>query len=346
MMMIILGHTIGHSHATQVATGLMDVVVNSLYVMIMPAVNVYVLISGYFLVNAKWNCKRVVLLWLQVFFYSVLFYALALLGGITSFSPSEFLKVLLPISGNQYWFARVFWCFTLFAPFAAMLLRSLSKKQFQFFLALIIVIFSLWRSFLPFSTTVNVEGGNSIMWFFILFAFAAYFRLHGTSVREMKAGFWAGVFVLSSLLSVSSFFIIRELSHWLGFAGKGTSLFTEYTSITMLGMSVGLFMFFVRLPEWNLSEKGRKLILFFSGATYSVYLIHENIYVKRWLWDVVQPVSWLETGYFLPLLLATVVAIFFICALIDAVSWKQIKRLVECCKFSRVQSKVDILMNQ
>ncbi len=345
MLMIILGHTIGHSNAVNEAQGIVGFITRCLYVMIMPAVNVYVLISGYFLVTAKWNCKRVVLLWLQVFFYSLFFYMLAVLSGLIPLAPLSLIKALLPISGNQYWFARVFWCFTLLAPFAAILLRSLTKKQFQFFLSILVAMFCLWRMVLPFGTTVNVEGGNSIMWFFVLFAFAAYFRLHGNSGGEKKLSRWGWLYTVSALLSVSSVFALAALGDILGTGSKGTNLFTVYTSVTVLGMSLGLFMLFLRSPEWKLSDKMRRLILFFSGATYSVYLIHENIYVKKWLWEFVQPCSWLEGDCFLPLVAAAVLAIFFACALLDAVLWKPVQAVVNKCDFSRMQAKVDTLMN-
>ncbi len=338
MLMIIIGHTLGHSHVINESDGFMYIFTNVVYILILPAVNVYVLISGYFSVNAKWDIKRIVSLWLQVFFYSVISYVVALATGITQFSFSEAIKVLLPISGNQYWFARVFWCFSLFAPFEAILLRALTKKQFQFLLGITIAIFSLWRSFIPFSTTVNSEGGNSIMWFFVLFAFAAYFRLHGN--LERKSSFWAIAFVISSALTIASFFILSFISNRLGLDGKGTSLFTEYTSITMLCMSVSLFMTFVRFPEKTYSNRFRKIIMFFSGSTFSVYLIHENIYVKQWLWSTFNPMEWLGTGYFWICLALIVVAIFLMCTIIDSLSWKPISKLIKKMDFSFLQDKI------
>ncbi len=341
MLMIIIGHTLGHSHVINEADGLMYILTNAVYILILPAVNVYVLISGYFSVNTKWNIKRIVSLWLQVFFFSFVSYVIALATGITQFSFLEAVKVLLPISGNQYWFARVFWCFSLFAPFEAILLKALTKKQFQFLLGITIAIFSLWRSFIPFSTTVNSEGGNSIMWFFVLFAFAAYFRLHGNS--ERKSGFWAIVFVISSVLTIASFFALSFISNRLGFEGRGTSLFTEYTSITMLCMSLSLFMIFVRFPENKYSNRVRKIIMFFSGSTFSVYLIHENIYVKQWLWSTFNPIEWMNTGYFWIRLVLIVIGIFLICSIIDSLSWKPISKLIKKTDFRFLQDKISDL---
>lgn len=341
MLMVVIGHTLGHSNAVNEANGLMGVILNVVFIMIIPAVNIYVLISGYFLINAKWDFKRILLLWLQVFFYSVLLYLVALATGITQFSFSGFLKAFMPISANQYWFARVFWAFSLFAPFVAILLNKLSKKQYQLLLAITLIIFSLWRSFIPFATTVNIEGGNSILWFFVLFAIAGYLRLHTDFKRK---NFWLILFIFSSILSVSSHFVLSFISNYLGLGGKGTGLFTEYTSITMIGMSVGLFMFFASLPEKNFSKNIGKAIMLFSSSTYSVYLIHENIYVKKWLFNLVDPAKWVDTYKFFLYDAIFVAAIFLLCILIDTLLWKQISKLIKSIDFSFIQNKIDILM--
>lgn len=336
--MIIAGHIIGHSGAVDQAEGIMGVLVRCAYIMILPAVNVYVLISGYFLVDAKWNVKRIALLWLQVFFYSVLCYMVMLATGYADFTPSGALKVVLPVSGNQYWFARVFWVFSLFAPFEAILLRGLTKKQYQCLLAVIVVIFSLWRSFLPFATTVNNEDGNSIMWFGILFTFAAYLKLHGDPAHGCKC--YAVMYIVSASLTIVSYFFLSYVLDRLGLGGKGTSLFTEYTSITMIGM----FMVFVKLKERAVSPIIRRTIMFFSSSTYSVYLIHENKYVEQWLWKAIRPGEWIGSSAFFVYMTLAVVVILIICSLIDKTLWLPAKYVMGLLPYDKLQNKINKML--
>lgn len=339
MLLIIVRHTLGHSGAVKEASGFMRYLVSAVYVLALPAVNVYVLISGFFLVDAKWNLKRIVLLWLQVFFYSALFYLIAVTTGLVPFSLSGLVKALLPISGNQYWFARVFWCFSLFAPFEAILLRNLSKRQFQFLLAVVLIIFSLWRNFVPFAVTVNAEGGNSILWFFVLFAFAAYLKRYANEKHGVK--FYALLSIGAFLLSLTSYIALNWVSNRFGLNGAGSSLFIEYTSITMIALSVGLFMLFVRMPEKPVSARTRKIVMLVSGTTYSVYLIHENIYVKQWLWEIIRPLTWLDSNYFFLCVAAVALGIFVVSTVLDCITWKQIRKLIDKCDFASIQGKID-----
>ena len=52
-------------------TGILNLLLWFLKAMCIVTINVYVLISGYFLVEAKWKLSRLLTLWLQVMFYSL-----------------------------------------------------------------------------------------------------------------------------------------------------------------------------------------------------------------------------------------------------------------------------------
>ena len=70
-------------------------------------VNIYFLISGYFLISEKrFKTEKIIKIWLQVFFYSVLFYGIMSIYKLTithnfSFSIRELLSALFPISFEQ-----------------------------------------------------------------------------------------------------------------------------------------------------------------------------------------------------------------------------------------------------
>lgn len=66
------------------------------------AVNLYVMVSGYFLVSSKFKVSRIVRTWVRAFFYSVfitvIFLALAIEPwSIITFGKSFFLLVQMPI---------------------------------------------------------------------------------------------------------------------------------------------------------------------------------------------------------------------------------------------------------
>lgn len=130
--------------------------------------------------------KKLFGLWFQVFFCSVLIYSILLFTKQIQFSVSDCIKAIMPISGNQYWFARVYLGLYILSPFLNILIHNLNKRQFQYLLLALTILFSLWGSFIPFATTLNPEGGNSIIWFCILYLFAAYIKIHGVPVKSFK----------------------------------------------------------------------------------------------------------------------------------------------------------------
>lgn len=108
MIMIIIGHSIGHTHLLENMSSkdinyylllLLRIICNM-------ATNVYVLMSGYYLCDKVFMVKRIVNLWVQVFFYSFGIYIILITAGFVPFAFGDFIKVVLPVSGNQYWFAE------------------------------------------------------------------------------------------------------------------------------------------------------------------------------------------------------------------------------------------------
>jgi surface polysaccharide O-acyltransferase-like enzyme len=206
------------------------------------------MISGYLLCEKQFNTKRIITIWIQVFFYSVLLMCAVVVIGEEPFSVISMIKALLPISGNQYWFARVYIGLYLLMPFINKFILSLNKKNYQAFLLICFVIFSLWRSFIPFAKTLNSEGGNSIIWFVILYCFAAYIKLYGFSKKWTVKKQMVCVATLL-LFSLGSRLAITFISNLIGLGGAGSSLFTEFTSFPMLLSAWLIINLVVEAPE-------------------------------------------------------------------------------------------------
>ena len=107
------------------------------------AVNVYVLISGYFLVEAKWHASKLIKLVCQVLFYSIfvglLMYGLSAVPAVSAlyeragesfaFDLSNWLTVLLPIEYEHYWFATAYIVMYMLSPVLAVAVKNLGEKQ-------------------------------------------------------------------------------------------------------------------------------------------------------------------------------------------------------------------------
>lgn len=123
-------------------------------------VDLFVLISGYFLVSqSSIKADKILKLWFQIFFYSITIFIIFTILGLRSFSIKEFVKHLAPVTFEQWWFASTYFVLYLLVPYINKLLRSFSQKQYVHFLAVILVLWSVIPTF-----TRHTFQSNSLLW--------------------------------------------------------------------------------------------------------------------------------------------------------------------------------------
>lgn len=258
------------------------------------AVNCYVLICGYFSVNSKFKSEKLIKLFLEVFFYSFLIYISLVLLGKIDFSISMFLKSVFPVALGNYWFITCYVVLYILSPFLNKLITNLSKEEYKRLIFIIILVFSLWATFIPNSQTINYGGSYSISWFVCLYLISGYIRLH-IDLKSIKKSLCMYIYLFCSCINVFAFYT------------KGDFLYNYY-SITMLIRAISLFIFFLKIEISN--KYLAQAISFISPATFGIYLIHENPNIRKFLWNIFTvPIfklpSWLLILYvlFIPVLL-------------------------------------------
>ena len=77
------------------------------------SVNAFVLISGYFLCLSKFKVSRLMKIWFQVLFYSIICTICCMaIGGV---SIKSLFKAIVPLTAKQYWFATTYVLMILFS---------------------------------------------------------------------------------------------------------------------------------------------------------------------------------------------------------------------------------------
>ena len=273
------------------------------------AVNCYVLLSGYFLVESAWKPGRVVSLAAQILFYSVLIPVVLICAGVVpaeELSVYDWLNYGLPVETEHYWFATAYLIMYVFAPFLAAGVRMVEKKTLQIVIAVLVFYFSVWKSIVP-ATLATDRYGYDYGWFLCLFLIAAYIRLYGFAPLERRrnaaalyAGMSLGIFLLSAACAALAG-KVAAMEYYMDMP-------TTYNHILCLAGATGLFMVFknMRLPEGRVAAVIRGL----APYTFGVYLLHEHILVRyewmRWLKvDTVQG-SWM----FLPHMTGCVLLVY------------------------------------
>ena len=287
----------------------------------MGSVNVYVLISGYFLSKSEFKVKKVIKLWAQILFYSWIITAvfaiatkghLGLANGIYDVIP-----LVMPVTGSHYWFATVYMLLYLFFPFLNKGIDAMDKKQLKGIIIAAIAVFSVWNTILPFTQPLTDLEGMDICWFACLYLVAAYIRKYP---EDFKLNRW--IYLLISFVSAICAFVLGKglllIDLYVGKLGGYAKNFYPYNSLFIFIASVCLFLFALKhetkAPKWLAS-----VILFASQGTFGVYLLHEHK-LLRYLWPKwfnVEAVS--GTPLFILHLLGTILAIFVVGILIDFV---------------------------
>lgn len=281
------------------------------------AVNVYVLLSGYFLCEKEFSVKRLLRLIFQILFYTLLIPVVLMIAGVLP--VSEVLNIyylwncIFPVESGHYWFVTAYVIMILFSPVLNAAVRILSRKQLKAVLFFLFLIFSVGKSFsvILFSSD---RFGYDYGWFLFLYLTAAYLREYGSVFFSGKKR--------CALLYVSSclFLAVLELVLLLICARTGgmeyyASVPFHYNFVPVLIASLALFGLFrqIRLRDGRLT----RLICRISPAAFGVYLIHEHISISRsWTGWLVGTPS-IHLGGYLIQMIESVIAVFAVCVCID-----------------------------
>lgn len=327
MMMIICIHILVHGDVLDAVTAHsgQQLVVGAIHSLCLISVNCYVLISGYFLITSKFRIKKLLIMIGEVFFYSVLFFIIfsATSGNELKMNFKSYLTVFLPTFMREYWFVTNYVALYIFAPFLNKGINALSKRQHLAMLAVLFFLLVIWRNVFFLGDAVYTGGGNSFAWFCYLYAVAAYFRLHYVpSFKPLKCFLiFLGVTVITPLCDLILYLLPADAIN--GFCGKdfmksARSMLFHYDSIIVFLSSVALLVFFINVRVKN--QRINRLVLFFSPCTFGVYLIHDNPFVRKWLWNLIDPTQYL---YSYPVMflsfICIVLVVFTVCALLEKV---------------------------
>lgn len=322
MMMVVMLHYLGKGKLLDPLTG--EISVNSyagwlLESLSIVAVNVYMLISGYFLVNSRFRISRVAELICQVLFYSVLVEVVLVVSGLVGKDVLTFnrvLEIIFPLQMEHYWFMTAYIIMYLFSPLLSVAVQHMEQKQLRNVIFWLLIFFSVSKSLLPVQLMIDRKGYDCV-WFICVFLVAAYIRLYGIPFLEKGKGrgwlcYFAGIAGIMVITIVVRMVYLKAgiLNHFIGSA-------FHYNHILNLVAAIGLFYGFLKM---QISPEGKpaKVICFIAPYTLGVYLLHEQIDLRN-LWP-----NWLgATGegnviIFLGRCFLAVLIVFCVGVIVDA----------------------------
>lgn len=275
------------------------------------AVNVFVLISGYYMVNQRFSIAKVITLMVNVSLYSISILLINNTLGLMDVDSRLTLRSLMPTIHSTYWFFTTYILLYLSSPLIALVLRSLDQAQHR---RVVIALIIMW-SLIP--TIFNVTFGFSeLMWFISLFIIAAYFRRFLTQPLSRVAKRWLLVVWGISVISLVGSVILADLAAQTDPEALENALYLS--NLNMLPTVMIAITAFV----WVLDTKPRhsRIINFLAASVFGIYLFHDHPISRAILWGIVFRNVAYQTSPFLVLhAMMAVMIVFGVGVLVDTI---------------------------
>lgn len=240
-------------------------------------INIFAMISGYVGIRIGTSCSSIISkgriskfikLWSQVLFYSLgIFVIIGLVYSFDNFLPS-LIKVILPISSKQYWYFSAYVGVFLIAPGLNLVAKGIAdsiksdKRKILTFFAMIIIICLMWSD--PFGF---VDGYT--------FAWLAFLYIIGAVIEQVNFKEKLNVKVLICVLSLIVFLSVSLYA----FSPFGINLLERTSPINIIPCCL-LLIIFSKIKVDN--KRIRNLLKVIAPSIFAVYLIHDNIYFRKY----------------------------------------------------------------
>lgn len=291
------------------------------------AVDCFILITGFFQINKKYQFKKVVDLWTQTFFYSILLSSISMIFKFEPITIGNIIPMLLPVITGQWWFITAYIVLYCFSPFLNTALNHMDqnnhKKLILYLTVFVVILPSFHLKFIYFQ-----DNGSSLYDFIFLYCIGAYIRKYDV---PSKINFLAAYF----LCGLSTFLIaifIYSLNK------DGMSSF-YYNFIPVELSAICLFMYFKNMkidsPDIN------KL----ASSVFGIYLISDHQFVRTILYSKILHCADYYYSYSLLLhMVISSIGIFISCLIIETFRQRLfiILRAIYSCRIMEISDQLRI----
>ena len=298
MISIILHHSIAHSSIS--FSQINNINFNIMYILQVlgkVANNVFIIITGYYMVNKKIKLRSIIKLFLETIFYSYFILILYLLFT-KEINIDLIIYSIFPILTNVNWFITVYLLLYISIPVINILIDNLDKKK----LCYVIIFMTIFFSILP-TISLLKSFFSEFIWFIFLYLIGAYLRKY--TCKELYEH--NKLILLVSIIAV----IISLLLKW---RLNIYCLQNEINNFFILMLSISLFINFSKIKERN-----NGIINYIASSVLGVYLIHDNIIIRTYLWKIININKYLSETYFFIYEFCVVMGIFIVCIFIDKI---------------------------
>ena len=326
MFQIIILHLYAYGNLASFADnrgGLTNLFFDGLWSTCRMPVDVFMLISGYFLVSSKFDLKKVFGRGKKIYL-AMLFYSLVLAAFYFAITPDaitvpEIFKAFMPFTSKEWYFLSIYLIILLLSPFINIVLQQLDKKQYLIFTGIIFFVMSVW------STLAYVDGiddvvsiikivdpymGKSLGGLILFYMIGGYLRRFTSGKDKPQFRYLALFFAFCAV----DFLLYTYVPQY------GDKVFGMFNNPLVVGEAITIFLFFRDIHFYS------PFVNTVAGTTIGIYAIHENPYIRNMIWEASFSkkgdfLNWSEPGSYIAAFVYCI-AIFVVCCLIDLLRQK------------------------
>lgn len=288
------------------------------------AVNCYALISGF--LEANFRVKKVIVLWMEVLFYSILISVImSMIFGWDLLSKEAWICTFFPVCTRKNWYISAYIGMLCFVPFLKIVIDKIEQKTYKKCLMIMFLIYSVLPTSIRLLTgtgdydAFGIKSGYGTLWLIILYLTGAY--IYRYQEKKKKVSFFLIGFICLSFITV----LFKLGADKMNLQSYGNIL-VSYTSPTIVSGSVMLLIFSsnIKIKQQRVCKIIRKI----ANASLGVYLIHDNDIIRMKILSNIVAGYWNYSFVKMFVkIFGIIICIYVICTLIEIVREKLFKAL-------------------
>ena len=287
-------------------------------------VNTYIFISGYVGYKST-KYSNLLYLWLCTLFYSI-----GIAKYLSLYKPYIYkgkIKLIdyFPVLTMKYWYFTQYFGMYLFLPIINKGIENINQQQFKIMIITSLGVYIILKDcIIPKKDIFKMNGGYSVIWFLIFYSTGAYFGKFKKDKGLCKKIIYNIIYILIFYYSTYLCFVLPhypinnrnpKFKDRLIILLKNIFV-TRINAFPIILQSITLMLLITNI---SYNKYIAKFITFIGPLTFGIYLIHDNLIIKRKIMKRLLDnySSDLPFHKVIEIILITSLKIFAKCAIID-----------------------------
>ena len=260
--------------------------------------NIFVIITGYYMVNKKTNKKTITKLICETIFYSYIILFIYLLFAHEK-NIELILKSIIPILSNSNWFVTSYLLLYISIPYINILIKNISKKEHFLLISFMLLCFSI----LP-TISLLEQYFSCYIWFICLYLVGSYLQLYRNEENFSKSKYILIFSIVSLIVEIAFEYYFHTNIHYIG----------EVNNFIIFTLAIGIFIEFAYKEGFY-----NKYINYVASSVLGIYLIHDNFILSPIIWQKANLRSYISSPCFWMYEILVIIIIFVVCLIIDKI---------------------------